>query len=247
MSKEPETTDDSNASEPEEASKKKGRLGRMEERMDAMEEAWSEKTIQDNRRIIQIITLLGIGLSALLGFLAYRAGLFTEKEVLVNFIEGFGFWGPLIFILIQILQCIVPILPGGITLIIGVYLFGPVWGFIYNYIGIILGSVGDFWLARIFGTVFVRSMVKEETYQKYTRWMANHEKKVNIAYVIIMLLPFAPDDFICMLAGLSKMKFSYFFFNLLWAKIPSMLAYSLFLNWGIQKGGQWLEKFKNLM
>lgn len=227
--------------DPESQGKKKGRLSRMEDRLDTMEEALSEKTIQGNRRIIQTITILGIALSILLAILAYRAGLFTNKQAMVDFIQGFGIWGPIVFIAIQILQCIVPIIPGGLTLVIGVYLFGPLWGFIYNYAGIILGSIGDFFLARIFGTVFVRSMVKEETYVKYTRWMGNHQKRVNRAFVLIMLLPFAPDDFVCMLAGLSNMKFSYFLFHLLWAKIPSILAYSFFLEWGIDKGLRFLE------
>lgn len=224
-----------------EGGEKRGRLTRIENRLDTMEDALSEKTIQGNRRVIQAITIFGLVLTTLVGFLAYRAGLFTNKKVMVDFIRGFGIWGPIVFILIQILQCIVPIIPGGLTLVIGVYLFGPLRGFLYNYVGIILGSIGDFWLARIFGTVFVRSMVKEESYLKYTRWMENHEKKVNLAFVVIILLPFAPDDFICMLAGLSQMRFSYFFVHLLWAKIPSILTYSFFLDWGIQKGMHFLE------
>ncbi|EAO61482.1 immunoreactive protein Se23.5, partial [Streptococcus agalactiae 18RS21] len=33
-----------------------------------------------------------------------------------------------------------PVIPGGVTTVAGFLIFGPTLGFIYNYIGIIIGS-----------------------------------------------------------------------------------------------------------
>ena len=50
------------------------------------------------------------------------------------------------FILFQIIQCVIPIIPGGFGCVIGVAVFGPVYGFIYNYISICMGSIINFFL-----------------------------------------------------------------------------------------------------
>lgn len=222
--------------------KKEEKRSSWSKRLDQLELQWSEKTVQKNRKRLQLVTLLGMVLVGGIGFWAYRKGLFTSREVMVAFIESYGILAPLIFILIQFLQCVIPIIPGGLSLVIGVYLFGGFWGFIYNYIGIVLGSVACFILARLFGVVFVRSFVSEATYQKNKARMDRNQKKLRTAFVLTMLLPGFPDDFICMLAGLSDMPFSFFLLHLLWTKVPSILLYSLFLKHALQAGGSIWQK-----
>ena len=55
----------------------------------------------------------------------YRLGIFTSQEKLDSFIVNLGVWGPLFFVVLQIIQVVVPIIPGGITSIAGVFIFGP--------------------------------------------------------------------------------------------------------------------------
>ena len=59
--------------------------------------------------------------------------------------------GPIIFMLLQILQVVIPIIPGGISSAAGVLIFGPYLGFVYNYVGISIGSVIIFLLGRRYG------------------------------------------------------------------------------------------------
>ena len=65
-----------------------------------------------------------------------------------QFVNRFGMIGALIFVLIQIVQVVFPIIPGGISCLAGVLLFGAVPGFFYNYIGICVGSCIAFGIAR---------------------------------------------------------------------------------------------------
>ena len=65
-----------------------------------------------------------------------------------QFVNRFGMIGALIFVLIQIVQVVFPIIPGGISCLAGVLLFGAVSGFFYNYIGICVGSCIAFGIAR---------------------------------------------------------------------------------------------------
>ncbi len=213
------------------------KIRRKQER-DEREENWEEKErevqeklINSNRKLVTFITVIGLLLMVAIAVWAFKKGLFSDRELMKEFIKSFGIMAPLAFICLQIIQCIIPIIPGGVAVVVGVYLFGPIQGFFYNYIGIVLGEIGDFLLARYFGVVFVKSMVKEETYNKYSNWMERNEGKVKKAFIITMVLPGMPDDLICMLVGLSNMSFHFFFLHLLWTKIPAILGYSLFLNW----------------
>lgn len=108
-------------------------------------------------------------LSAMAIFLIYgiQTGLFTSKEQLQMLISHAGYLGPALFILIQFLQVVFPIVPGGITCLAGVFMFGPLWGFLYSYIGIIAGSFTNFYLARRYGETFVKKIVSPEIYDKY--------------------------------------------------------------------------------
>lgn len=61
--------------------------------------------------------------------------------------------GGLVFVFIQIVQVVIPIIPGGISCLAGVILFGAGMGFVYNYVGICIGSVIAFLIAKAYGNI----------------------------------------------------------------------------------------------
>lgn len=167
--------------------------------------------------------------------------LFSDINSLKMFIAQGGIWGPLIFVLIQIVQVVIPIIPGGVSCAAGVVLFGPWAGLIYNYVGIVIGSFINFYLARKYGTTLVKSFVSESTYDKYSNWL-DKGKKFDKFFALAIFFPVAPDDFLCMLAGLTKMSLKRFAAIILLGKPASIAMYSLTL---IYAGG-WLGKFISL-
>ena len=78
---------------------------------------------------------------------------------------------PALFLVIQMIQVVLPILPGAVGCLGGVLIFGPVWGFVYNYIGISLGSILAFLLSKRYGRPFVRGIIGEKNYEKYIGWL----------------------------------------------------------------------------
>lgn len=145
--------------------------------------------------------------------------------------------GPVIFVLIQIVQVVIPIIPGGVSLLAGVVFFGAVPGFIYNYIGIVVGSLINFFLARYYGKSFILHIVSEESLEKYTKWTKN-QKKFNWFFAICILAPVAPDDLLCLLAGLTEMKPWTYFWIIVLCKPWTISAYSL----GLVYGAKWLVR-----
>lgn len=170
----------------------------------------TEKQIIDtNRMLIRILALLGITLSAALAYYTYQLGYDTILETTQKFIINKGIFGPIIFVFIQMTQVIYPIIPGGAVLIVAPLIFGNFWGFTLSFIGITLGAIANFFLARRFGKTFVRAFVKEETYQKYYQKLTKG-KRFDILMGVSFILPGFPDDFLCMLAGITTMTFKRF-------------------------------------
>lgn len=79
------------------------------------------------KRVFNLITILGFVATIVGGIYLWRLGAFQNQAVLQQLIVAHRFLGPLIFLCMQILQVIVPIIPGGITMAAGVMIFGPVW------------------------------------------------------------------------------------------------------------------------
>ncbi len=81
------------------------------------------------RKGIEISTW--IGTAALLLLLAWFAskGYLTNPEALQALLRQAGWIGPLLFMALQVLQVIIPVIPGGVSSAIGVLAFGPFWGF----------------------------------------------------------------------------------------------------------------------
>ena len=97
---------------------------------------------------------------------AYLDGKFNSVETLQEYIEQFGIFGPIVLIIIQALQVVIPILPGFLGCIVGSMSFGWFVGFLCNYIGISLGSIIAFLLARKYGVKIVKSMFSKKKYEK---------------------------------------------------------------------------------
>lgn len=189
------------------------------------------------RNIYNIISLLMLIFFALLAYYGYKKGFFDSIESFRTYVLSFGSWAFLIFFIANIMQVVVPGVPGGIILAFGVITFGPLKGFIYNYLSICVGSMLNFLISRTFGQSLVLKMFGEGTFNKYKDKIKDNTYEKFFALAI--LLPAAPDDFLCYLTGLSNMSFKTFAKIILLCKPPSILAYSMAwyygFDWFIQK------------
>lgn len=176
-----------------------------------------------------VITITGLTILIILAAIGAASGIFSSQERLEQFLAQAGVLAPGIFLLIQIVQVIISILPGGVTCLIGVVVFGPVWGFIYNYAGLVIGSIISFLLIRKYGRALILKLVSEKNYNKYIGWLEKG-KKFQILFAAAIFLPGFPDDVLCMLAGLSGMSFGRFTLIMLLCRPISLIGYSVGFN-----------------
>ena len=157
---------------------------------------------------------------------AWQAGLFRDMELLQGFIRRCGVWAPLVFILMQVMQILLAFIPGGLLLTGGVAAFGPWLGLFYNMLGTMLGSALNFAIARRWGRPLAKKLMPEKTWNKYVSWLDENQRKFGHLFAWAILLPFFPDDALCLVAGLTKMRWRTFLLILL-LKLPTVAGYSL--------------------
>lgn len=156
----------------------------------------------------------------------YLGGHFSSAEQLQAYMKRFGVFAPVILTVIQAIQVIIPVLPGWLGCVVGAGMFGAAGGFWCNYIGISAGSIISFLLAKRYGVELVRKMVPMEKYQKLVDWV-NTKKSYTLILFLAILLPLAPDDFLCWFSGLTGMASRRFIWLIIAAKPWCILFYSL--------------------
>ncbi|GAB2026330.1 TVP38/TMEM64 family protein [Lactovum odontotermitis] len=184
------------------------------------------------KRVFNIISILGIVATVFGAFYLWHSGILTDETMLKELILAHRILGPFIFMAIQIIGIVVPIIPGGITLAVGVLIFGPVWGFIYNYISICIGSILLFSIGRYYGTSLIRTFVKEKTYNRFMGVYERSRKRYDWMFFALIFAPVAPDDALVLISSQTKMTYKFFLFSILVGKVPSILAYSYALIYG---------------
>nr|WP_260697617.1 VTT domain-containing protein [Enterococcus mundtii] len=184
-----------------------------------------------SRKLMNFISIIGIGFSIALTIYFINLGVFKDLNALRGLVGDSIILGPIIFILIQILQVVIPIIPGGISTAAGVLIFGPYAGFIYNYVGICIGSIIIFLLGRKYGKPFILSMISDKTYDKYIGWLENQSRFEKL-FALAIFLPVAPDDALCLMAGLTNISVKKYTLIILIAKPLSIFLYSMALIYG---------------
>lgn len=171
--------------------------------------------------------ITAVSIAAMILFIIYglKTGIFYDAESLKKFIAGFGIVGALVFVAFQAVQVVFPVLPGGIGCLGGVLIYGAYKGFVYNYVGICIGSVAAFLIAKYYGRPLLHKMFSEKLQEKYMKWTDN--KHFDRMFALAIFLPVAPDDFLCYLAGTTRMTLAKFTTIILLGKPLAIAAYSL--------------------
>ncbi|MFB6193048.1 MAG: TVP38/TMEM64 family protein [Candidatus Nanohaloarchaea archaeon] len=147
--------------------------------------------------------------------------LLTDAEALRSFVRGFGVLGPLVLIVIQVLQVLAAPIPGHVVGAGAGYAFGIFWGTFYAWIGLTLGSAGAILLSHHYGRPFVENVIEEETLDRFDSLIDRHGFKT---FFLLFLMPGFPDDSICFIAGLTNLDVRKMILMSAVGRIPGLLS-----------------------
>lgn len=129
-----------------------------------------------------------------------------------------------LFILIQVLQVVIAPIPGQAAAFAGGFIFGFWKGWFLTTLGLVIGSLIAMVLARMLGISLVRKIVPDSIIQRFDSVISQGGY---MTFFMIFLLPALPDDAVCFLAGLTKLKILPLSLVCLLGRAPGMLVLSL--------------------
>lgn len=184
---------------------------------------------------------LGLLLVVLIGIPAYvfffhRDFLqqFSSVEDVEAFIAQYHSLSIFVYILIQIIQVVFCFIPGAAIQFSAGYIFHFWLGLLLSVIGVLLGSILTYYIARILGHDAMHMIFGEEKIQSALEKI-NSKKGVIIVF-LIYLIPGVPKDFFNYAAGLSEMKLRLFLIISMVGRLPAMMG-SIIIGQQVEVGG----------
>jgi uncharacterized membrane protein YdjX (TVP38/TMEM64 family) len=142
---------------------------------------------------------------ALVRFSALKDHLTAEG--LGRFLASAGLWAPVVFIGIYAVGVCL-FVPGSILTGIGAVIFGAYWGFVYVWVGAMIGASVAFLIGRTLGREFAASLVGDRL-RKYDDTIERNGF-ATVLYLRLIYFPFTPMNFGM---GLTKVNFRDYFFG----------------------------------
>lgn len=133
--------------------------------------------------------------------------IFNSVQTFKDFILSTGPYGMIVFSLIQLLQVMFVPIPSMIIVLTGVLIYGPFLTSVLCVIAVLSGSILSFTLGKTFGFRLVSWIVGRDNALKYASVL---NKRGKFFLTIAFLLPLFPDDALCLIAGMTTMKYSDF-------------------------------------
>ena len=150
--------------------------------------------------------------------------IFESRERFQAFVDSFGVWAPLVFFALQFFQVILSPIPGNLTTLVGGMMFGFWQGFLISLAAVIAGSICAFILGKLFGRPLVERVVGKKVVEKYLNTVSSRQRMV---LILMFLLPFFPDDVLCLIAGLTAMRVRSFTLIMILTRPWGLLASAL--------------------
>jgi uncharacterized membrane protein YdjX (TVP38/TMEM64 family) len=183
------------------------------------------RTVADRRPARRWGTYLWIALVPLVlvtaGWLSWSSGIWetlTSPERFRVAIQAFGAWGPVVYVLAEVAQVVVPPIPGSIFPPVAATAFGPEMALVLSMAGTTIGSAIVFALARRWGRPLLERVVDSELIDKYAGIIT---ARGGLWLFVIMLLPFLPDDAVCAMVGSSAISFRRFLILTTLGRLPT--------------------------
>ena len=152
-----------------------------------------------------IFVLFIVAALVLVKFTPVKSYLTTEQ--LGRFLETAGIWAPVVFIAIYAVGVCL-FLPGTLLTGLGAAIFGAYWGFLYVWIGAMLGAGGAFFIGRTLGREFAASLIGDKL-KKYDDAIARNGF-ATVLYLRLVYFPFTPMNFGM---GLTRVRFWDYFWG----------------------------------
>ncbi len=156
-----------------------------------MEAATQHPAGNRSRAIIKAIIFIAFIVGAIILVRYTPVKNYITEEALSHFLEAAGFWAPLVFVFVYTAGVCL-FVPGTILTGLGAAVFG-LWGFVYVWIGAMLGSSAAFIIGRTLAREFAASLIGNKL-KKYDEAIERNGF-ATVLYLRLIWFPFTPMNF----------------------------------------------------
>jgi uncharacterized membrane protein YdjX (TVP38/TMEM64 family) len=163
--------------------------------------------VSRRKALVKALILLAFIALAVIAVRFTPAQEYLTPEALSRFLGRAGGWAPFLFILFYAAGVCV-FLPGILLTGLGAAIFGPYQGFLYVWLGAMLGASAAFFIGRALGRDFAASLIGDRL-KKYDEAIGQNGFAATL-YLRLVYFPFTPMNFGM---GLTKVRFWDYFFG----------------------------------
>ena len=145
-----------------------------------------------------------------------------DEEHIKSWVDGFGWYGPLVLILAMIAQMFLLVIPTILLMVVSVLAYGPLWGSVIILIAVFAASSVGYFIGRYFGQTVVMKLLGQKTENKIEQFIENYGFW---AVIVTRLNPFLSNDAISFVGGMLKMGY----WRFIGATMVGILPLTIFL------------------
>lgn len=160
---------------------------------------------------------------------------YLTPEELGRLLDMSGIWGPAVFILVYAAGVCL-FVPGTLLTTLGGAIFGAWQGFLYVWIGAMLGASAAFWIGRTLGRDLAASLVGDRL-GKYDEAIERNGF-ATVLYLRLVYFPFTPMNFGM---GLTRVRFWDYFFGTALGIVVGVFIFTFFVGTvrDVWRSGDW--------
>jgi len=148
---------------------------------------------------------------------AYSILTSDNERRISQWVDSFGFWGPLLLILIMVVQMFLLVVPSPLVMVVSVLAYGPVWGSLISLAGIITASTLGYFIGKYLGPITVQKLIGHKTENKIENYI---EEYGFWTIIVARMSPVLSNDATSFVAGILKMGYFKFMGATLLGIIP---------------------------
>jgi uncharacterized membrane protein YdjX (TVP38/TMEM64 family) len=189
------------------------------------------------KALIKAFVLIAFILAAIVFIRFSPLAAYLKAEALEALLESAGPWAPVAFILIYTIGVCL-FVPGTLLTGLGAAIFGAYWGFIYVWVGAMLGATAAFWIGRTLGRDFAASLIGNRL-KKYDD-AVERNGFATVLYLRLVYFPFTPMNFGM---GLTKVRFADYLFGTGLGIVVGTFIFTFFIGTikDVWSSGNWAE------
>lgn len=176
--------------------------------------------VASRRRLLAGVATLAVAIGLLLW--VGRASL--DVEVLAAQVRATGMLGPVVLLLLLVVQSVVAPLPSQPVLVAAGFVYGPRIGFSLGWLGVAVGACACFGLARAFGRPFVERFVSGPRLAAVDAYVSGRGLPATFLTVLsLRLFAHISFDAVSYGCGLVALPFRWFFVATAVGEVPKVL------------------------